>query len=56
MLKECSEELGIPSTVVSNEEFERTVATTDLHILGILTQLVYLDNFQSTRMGNDGKK
>jgi len=56
MLKECSEELGIPATVVSNDNFKQMVATTDLHVLGILTKLEYLDNFQSSRIDSKGKK
>jgi len=56
ILKECAEELGIPATVVENERFENTVAVTDLHILGVLTKLVYLDNNQSTRIDKKGKK
>jgi isopentenyldiphosphate isomerase len=55
MLKECSEELGIPSTVVSNEVFEKTCATTNLNILGVLTKLTYLDNFQSKRTYGENK-
>jgi len=49
VLKECAEELGIPSTVVSNADFKNTAATTDLTILGVLTKLTYLDNYQSKR-------
>lgn len=54
MIKECAEELGIPATVVINEKFKSTVAVADLTILGILTKLVYLDNYQSLRKGKDG--
>jgi len=56
MLKECSEELGIPATIVDNKDFLHAVATTDLRVLGILTKLVYLDNFQSSRTDSKGKK
>jgi isopentenyldiphosphate isomerase len=52
ILKECAEELGIPSTVVDEMYFEDTVATTDLNILGVLTKLVYLDNYNSRRVHN----
>ncbi|MBC8495575.1 NUDIX domain-containing protein [archaeon] len=54
MLKECSEELGIPATIVPESEFENAVSTTNLQILGILKKLVYLDNFQSKRTDPDG--
>ena len=56
MLKECAEELGIPSTIVSNEEFKNAVAVTDLQVLGVLTPLVNLDNNQSRRGGSNKKK
>ena len=49
MLKECAEELGIPATIVKTDEFEQTLKITDLNVLGILTRLTYLDNFQSKR-------
>jgi len=55
MLKECAEELGIPATIVGKSDFENSVATTDLHVLGILTKLSYLDSYKSSRMGPDGK-
>jgi len=55
MLKECAEELGIPATIVGQSDFENSVATTDLHVLGILTKLSYLDSYKSNRMGPDGK-
>ncbi|MFA6064590.1 MAG: NUDIX domain-containing protein [archaeon] len=54
MLKECAEELGIPATVVSKEEFEHTTKVTDLHVLAVLTKLSYLDNFKSKRKDSEG--
>lgn len=54
MLKECAEELGIPATIVKSEEFEHTIKVTNLYVLGILTKLTYLDNFQSKREQKDG--
>ncbi|MBT4446837.1 NUDIX domain-containing protein [archaeon] len=56
MLKECAEELGIPSTIVKEEEFEHSVATTDLHVLAILKKVAFLDNYQSSRKGQDQKE
>ncbi|MBT4540783.1 NUDIX domain-containing protein [Candidatus Woesearchaeota archaeon] len=56
MLKECAEELGIPATIVSNEEFKNAVAVTDLQVLGVLTPLTNLDNYQSTRGITDKEK
>ncbi len=55
MLKECAEELGIPSTIVKEEEFIHSVTTTDLHILAILTKINFLDNYQSKRKGPEGR-
>ena len=54
MLKECAEELGIPATIVDKSEFENSVTTTDLHVLGILKKLSYLD-CDSHRKQKDGK-
>jgi isopentenyldiphosphate isomerase len=55
MLKECSQELGIPSTIVSEREFDGAVRSTNLHILAILKRVTYLDNFKSKRVDQDGK-
>ncbi|MCF7860610.1 NUDIX hydrolase [Candidatus Woesearchaeota archaeon] len=55
ILKECAEELGIPTTVVEEKHFKDTVATTNLNILGVLTKLVYLDNFHSKRTHKNEK-
>jgi len=54
MLKECAEELGIPATIVDKSEFENSATTTDLHVLGILKKLSYLD-CDSSRKQKDGK-
>ncbi|MFA6919115.1 MAG: NUDIX hydrolase [Patescibacteria group bacterium] len=54
-LKECAEELGIPATIVRPEDFENTVATTELGILAILKPLSLLDNYQSHRIHNGEK-
>jgi len=54
-LKECAEELGIPSTIVSPEIFDNTAETTDLSVLAILRPVALLDNYQSHRM-NEGSK
>jgi len=56
MLKECAEELGIPATVVKPNEFEHASSVTDLKVLGILTPILSLDNYQSTRGGLNQKK
>ncbi len=56
ILKECAEELGIPSTVVPKDKFNHTVSITDLHVLGVITKLAFLDNHKSLRMGKNGKK
>ena len=55
MLKECAEELGIPATIVSKEEFEHTASITDLTVLGVLTKIAYLDNYQSSRIEHNKK-
>jgi len=55
MLKECSQELGIPSTIVSEKDFDNAVRTTNLHILAIIKKLIFLDSSKSKRVGLDGK-
>jgi len=56
MLKECSQELGIPSTIVKEEEFDNAVSSTNLRVLAILKKVMTLDNFQSKRKDSDGKE
>ena len=56
ILKECAEELGIPATVVSRDNFEHTVSVIDLNVLGILTKASFLDNHKSSRKKPDGTK
>ncbi len=55
LLKECAQELGIPATIVKEDEFQRAAETTNLHILAIVKKLGMVDNFQSKRLGPDGK-
>ena len=40
----------------AQEEFEHSVATTDLHVLAILKKVAFLDNYQSSRKGQDQKE
>ncbi|MFH1590777.1 MAG: NUDIX domain-containing protein [archaeon] len=56
VLKECAEELGIPATIVDEKEFLHTAQVTNLHVLGVLTKVAELDNYQSFRLIKDGKK
>ncbi len=55
ILKECAEELGIPSTIVPRDEFDHTLSVTDLNILAVLTKISYLDHFKSHRKLANGK-
>ena len=45
--QECAEELGFPATVLSKEEFEQAIKSTDLKIIGILKKVDYTDSFES---------
>ncbi len=56
ILKECSEELGIPATIVKAEEFESVVKTTNLNILAIIRKIDSIDNYQSKRKTTEGKE
>jgi isopentenyldiphosphate isomerase len=48
--RECAEELGFPAAVVSNEEFEKSIRTTKLDIIGIFRKIDYEPNFISERI------
>jgi isopentenyldiphosphate isomerase len=56
VLKECAEELGIPSTVVEENAFNNTVVATNLDILGVLRKLNLVTNDKSSRKVKNGKK
>ena len=56
MLKECSQELGIPATIVSDKEFDNATSSTNLNVLAILKRLVFLDNFKSKRTMQNGNQ
>lgn len=49
-VRECAEELGFPASIVSPDEFEKAIRITDLNIVGILTKIDYISNFQSVRV------
>ncbi len=55
VVKECAEELGFPATIINNNEFEQAVKSIDLKIVGILKKIDHIDNFESTRLLNDGQ-
>ena len=54
VVKECAEELGFPATVLSESEFEQSIKSIDLKIIGVLKKIDYLPNFESTRILKDG--
>lgn len=56
LIKECSEELGFPVSVLSEEDFLRAIRKTDLRIIGLFKEVDYQSNFLSTRISQDNKK
>lgn len=54
VVKECAEELGFPSTIVSEDEFKNAINSIDLKIIGILKKIDYLPNFMSKRILEGG--
>lgn len=56
LTRECAEELGFPATILSIDEFDKTIEVTDLSIIGIFKKIDYIKNFKSTRTTRDGKK
>lgn len=56
VVRECAEELGFPATVLLDEEFDRSVAYTDLKIVGIFKKIDELASFESVRIDKDGNK
>ena len=56
LIKECAEELGFPASVLDEGDFSRSSKKTDLKVVGILKEIDYNSNFESTRIAEDGKK
>jgi len=56
VVRECAEELGFPATVLLDEEFDCSIASTDLKIIGIFKKIDELANFESTRVNKNGDK
>jgi len=56
LIKECSEELGFPVSVLSEEDFSRALRKTDLRIIGLFKEIDYQSNFLSTRISQNNKQ
>src|SRR3989338_3916849 len=54
VIRECAEELGFPAVVLSPEEFETSIHSTDLSVIGILRQMEEDRNFLSVRKTKQG--
>ena len=53
MVRECAEELGIPSVVVNQEEFYDAVTHTDLEVVAVLKKVEDLNAYISERQSSD---
>lgn len=56
LTRECAEELGFPATVVPENEFEKTIRSTDLTVVGIFKKIDYVPDFKSLRIDRNSKK
>jgi isopentenyldiphosphate isomerase len=56
LIKECSEELGFPVSILSKKDFARALNKTDLRIVGIFQEIDYQSNFLSTRISQKNEK
>ena len=50
VIRECAEELGFPSAILSEEDFIKATKVTDLTIIGVFKQVDYITNFESIRV------
>ena len=55
VVKECAEELGFPASILNEEDFKRSIKTTDISIVGIFRKVDIDSNFKSKRV-LEGKK
>jgi len=56
LIKECSEELGFPVSILSKKDFSRALKKIDLRIIGLLKEIDYQSNFLSTRISKENEK
>jgi isopentenyldiphosphate isomerase len=54
IIKECSEELGFPVSILSKKDFNRALLKTDLRIIGLFREIDYQSNFYSKRISKEG--
>lgn len=55
-IRECAEELGFPATILSPDEFEKSIKVTNLEIIGIFKKVEYIPTFMSERLLKNGQK
>ena len=53
VIKECAEELSIPTTIVSHADFSSSLKNTKLDIIGILKHIDYIPDYISERVLKD---
>jgi len=54
VVKECHEELGFPAVVLTDEEFQLAIHSTDASIIGLFKKIDSIQNFISIRKSKDG--
>ena len=53
VVKECAEELWFPATVLSKNDFLKSLKVTDLNIIWVFREVDFIDDFLSIRINND---
>jgi len=56
MIRECAEELGFPASILSKEEFDKSISKTHLNIVALFKKIDYITNFKSTRVTKNNRK
>ncbi len=56
VVKECSEELGMPAVVLPVEEFDMAKESVNLSIIGIVRKIDHVNNYESVRRTRNGSK
>lgn len=53
IIKECSEELGFPVSILSKKDFDRALLKTNLKVIGLFREIDYKSNFYSKRITHE---
>jgi isopentenyldiphosphate isomerase len=54
-IRECIEELGFPTTILTEETYDKALKTTDLDIIGVFRKVDFVETFLSVRKRKNAK-